>query len=136
MTAADVVNSRYVSLRTTKRNGDTVDTPVWIAPLGDGRACFTTEGNAGKVKRIRNFPDVTVRPCDVRGRVAEGAATVAATATVVSGADVAAVKAAVKRKYGWQFRMIELTGSIRDVFRRGNAADCGIVLTFAEPSGE
>jgi PPOX class probable F420-dependent enzyme len=132
--AADVVNSRYVSLRTRKRNGDTVDTPVWIAPLDDGSACFTTEASAGKVKRIRNFPEVTLRPCDMRGRVPEGAATVSATARVVTGAEFDAVKAAVKRKYGWQFRMIEITGSIRDLFRRGDAADCGIVLTFDEPS--
>lgn len=134
MAATEVVNSRYVSLRTRKRNGETVDTPVWIAPLGDGTACFTSEASAGKVKRIRNFADVTVRPCDMRGRVAEGAVTVAATAVVVTGAEVAAVKAAMRRKYGWQFRMIELGASIRDLFRRGKAPDCGIVLTFAEPS--
>lgn len=132
MTAADIASHRYVSLRTRKRNGDTVDTPVWIAPMGDGTACFTTEGNAGKVKRIRNFAEVTLRPCDMRGRVPEGASTVTATATVVTGADFAAVKAAVKRKYGWQFGLIEVTGSIRNLFRRGEAADCGIVLTFGE----
>lgn len=134
MTVADIASNRYVSLRTRKRNGDTVDTPVWIAPMGDGTACFTTEGNAGKVKRIRNFAEVTLRPCDMRGRVPEGASTVTATASVVTGADFAAVKAAVKRKYGWQFGLIEVTGSIRNLFRRGEAADCGIVLTFGEQS--
>lgn len=135
MTGADIAHSRYVSLRTRKRNGDTVDTPVWIAPLGDGTACFTTEGSAGKVKRIRNFAEVTLRPCDARGRVADGAVTVAARAHIVTGAEFQAVKAAVKRKYGWQFRLIELTGTIRNVFRRGDAADCGIVLTFDDAPG-
>lgn len=129
MTAA-IAECRYVSLRTRKRSGDTVDTPVWIAPRADGTACFTTEGSAGKVKRIRNFPDVTLRPCDARGRVADGAITVAATARVVTGSEFAEVKAAVKRKYGWQFGLIELTGTIRNLFRRGDSADCGIVLTF------
>ena len=44
-------NGTYVNAKAVKRqelrNGDTVDTPVWIAPMGDGTACFTTEGNAG-----------------------------------------------------------------------------------------
>lgn len=130
MTPAEIAACRYVLLTTRKRSGDTVATPVWIAPLGAGVAGFTTEANAGKVKRIRNFAEVTVQPCDVRGRVAPGAPTLPATASIVTGEQFVPVKQAVKRKYGLQFRMIELTGSIRAMFTRRSAADCGVVLQF------
>lgn len=124
----DLESTRYVSITTRKRNGDTVSSPVWIAPLGDGRLCFTTSGDSGKVKRIRNFPDVELRPCDVRGRVLPGTPARLATARVVTGEAFAPVRAAVRKKYGIQFRMIEAAGTVRGWFSRSTVADCGIVL--------
>ncbi len=47
--------AEYISLSTQKRDGSTVETPVWFAQDGDKIYVFT-EGNAGKVKRLRNFP--------------------------------------------------------------------------------
>ena len=40
----------------------------------------------------------------------------------------AAVKAAVKQKYGWQFTMVEVTGTLRGWFKKSTAADCAIAL--------
>lgn len=124
----DLGAQRYVSITTRRRNGDSVSSPVWIAPLGGGRLGFTTGTASGKVKRIRNFPDVELRPCDVRGRVAAGAPVVLATARVVSGEAYEPVKRAIRKKYGWQFTMIGLSGTVRGWFTRDTAADCGIVL--------
>jgi PPOX class probable F420-dependent enzyme len=130
MTSDQIAACRYVLLTTRKRDGGTVATPVWIAPLGDGAAGFTTEANAGKVKRIRNFSDVTVQKCDVRGRVQPGSPVLAASAAVVTGADFVPVHRAVKQKYGIQFWMIEAFGTVRNLLSRRSTADCGVVLRF------
>jgi PPOX class probable F420-dependent enzyme len=124
----DLGAAKYVSITTRKRNGDTVSSPVWIAPLGDGRYGFTTGSTSGKVKRVRNFPDVELRPCDARGRVQAGAVAVLATARVVTGDAFAPVEAAVRKKYGVQFQLIHLIGKVKGWFSKDVAADCGIVL--------
>eukprot|EP01041_Mallomonas_annulata_P039253 gene39252-62897_t len=67
-----IASEKYVSLSTRKKNGDLVATPVWIAPLADGALGFTTDLTSAKVKRIRNFADVTLQPCTARGAVKEG----------------------------------------------------------------
>jgi PPOX class probable F420-dependent enzyme len=60
--------AKYVSLRSYKRNGDPVDTPVWFAHVGDKLMVFT-DGTSFKVKRIRRNPKVQVALCDVRGNL-------------------------------------------------------------------
>lgn len=128
----DLGTAKYVSITTRKRNGDSVSSPVWIAPLPDGRYGFTTGSASGKVKRIRNFPDVELRPCDARGRVPAGAPAVLATARVVSGEAYGPVRDAIKKKYGVQFVLIELAGRVKGRFTKETAADCGIVLQLQD----
>ena len=131
MPAHPIVSERYVSLTTRRRNGETVSTPVWIAALGDGRACCTTGSTSGKVKRIRNDPSVTLRPCDSRGRVAADAVEVCATAQVVTGEAYEQVRAAVKAKYGWQFAMVSVVGAVGRLLRRPSSGDAGLVFDLA-----
>lgn len=127
MTLAD---EKYVSITTTKRNGDTVSSPVWIAALPDGRLGFTTEAASGKVKRIRNFPAVTLQPCDMRGRVKEGTQPVGATAIVLRGDDAAPTKAAIRSKYGLMVPITNFFYVVRGVFSKHKAEepDCAISL--------
>lgn len=125
----DIRSARYVSLTSSKRDGTTVDVAVWIAPLEDGRAGFTTDAGSYKVKRIRNHPEVTLRPCDVRGRVADGAVAVPARATVVAdGPDHALVEAAVARKYGIQFTLVHLGGKLKRMMGRDAPPVAAVVL--------
>ena len=88
---SNIADEKYVVLTTTKKNGQTVPTPVWIAPLPDGSLGFTTELTSGKVKRIRNFPDVTLQASNVRGVVKPGSSPVTARASVLTGDDGTAV---------------------------------------------
>lgn len=118
-----IAEEKYVAVTTTKRSGDTVSTPVWIVETADGRIGFVTEADSGKVKRIGNFPDVTVQPCDSRGRVREGTEPVAATATVVRGDDVAPFAEALRAKYGLMVPLIELGYKIRNLVKRRPASD-------------
>ncbi|HSM66899.1 MAG TPA: PPOX class F420-dependent oxidoreductase [Ilumatobacteraceae bacterium] len=118
-----IADEKYVAVTTTKRSGDTVSTPVWIVETTDGRIGFVTEAESGKVNRIVNVPDVTVQPCDSRGRVRAGTEPVPATATVVRGADVAPFAEALRAKYGLMVPLIELGYKIRNLVKRRPASD-------------
>jgi PPOX class probable F420-dependent enzyme len=125
---ASISTERYVSITTRKRSGATVSSPVWIAPLADGTAGFTTGADSGKVKRIRNFPEVTLQACDRRGRIAPGAVEVRARAVVVLGVDAVPVTAAVRRKYGWQAAMVDAVATLGSWVRRRRAEECAVVV--------
>lgn len=58
----------YINLRSYKRDGGAVDTPVWTAPL-DGKLYVFTLRESFKVKRIGRNPKVQVAKCDVRGKL-------------------------------------------------------------------
>lgn len=120
--SSGIADEKYVVLTTRRKNGQTVPTPVWIARLPDGSMGFTTDLSSGKVKRIRNFPDVTLQPSNMRGVVRPGTDSVAATASILTGSDVDPVQAAIKAKYGIPARMIGLASSIQKLWKR-NAAD-------------
>jgi PPOX class probable F420-dependent enzyme len=56
-----------VLLTTFRRDGTPVKTLINVAVDGD-RAVIRSWDSAGKVKRIRNNPEVTIAPCTARGR--------------------------------------------------------------------
>ncbi len=102
----EIAASPFVSLGTYRRNGEVVAVPVWVARDGD-ELVVTTERATGKVKRLRNDPRVTLRPCSRMGAVEPDALTVEATARVSGPAtDDARADAALRRKYGIQYRLI------------------------------
>jgi PPOX class probable F420-dependent enzyme len=64
---APFARQQTVLLTTFRRDGTPVKTPVNIAVDGD-RAFIRSWDSAGKVKRIRNNPEVAIAPCTARGR--------------------------------------------------------------------
>src|SRR5262245_2506905 len=62
------VNQRTISLKTRKRDGTWVATPVNIV-VEDDHAYIRTWGGSGKSKRLRNFSEVELAPSTARGRV-------------------------------------------------------------------
>ncbi|WP_426571261.1 PPOX class F420-dependent oxidoreductase [Aquihabitans sp. McL0605] len=129
----DIASATYVSLVSYKRDGAAVPVPVWIAPLADGRAGFTTDGGSFKVKRIRRNPKVVLQACDMRGRVADGADEVPATAVVVTeGADLDAVVSAIGKKYGIQAFVLSIGTKLKSLV--GKAERTAIVITFDAPA--
>jgi hypothetical protein len=58
---------KAVLLETRKRDGSWVATPVSLV-VTEGRAFFKSYDASGKVKRLRNFPEVRVAPSTMRGR--------------------------------------------------------------------
>jgi uncharacterized protein len=84
-----LADNKYVLLTTYKRDGTPVGTPLHIVAR-DGHVYVRTFDPSGKLKRIRNNPDVEVAPSTVRGKVL--GASRPARARVLAGAasDVAA----------------------------------------------
>lgn len=102
----EIASAEFVSLATFRRNGAEVATPVWIARDGD-ELVVTTERNTGKVKRLRRDDRVALRPCTRMGKVEPDAITVQARARVAGpSTEDRRADAALRRKYGWQFRAI------------------------------
>ena len=99
---ADLAGSRYLSLTTFKRDGTEVSTPVWVVSDDGRRLLVWTGGSTWKVKRIRRDPRVLVAPCTFRGR--ERGPRLEGTARLVDDVDVHAL---VRRKYGWQKRLLD-----------------------------
>ena len=115
----------YLGPTFLRKDGTPVSTPVWIAPDGEDLYFFSDTG-AFKVKRVRNNPAVTLQPCDVRGRVKDGAAVVSGPAEVLDHAETPRVRRIVNRKYRVQ-------GTIGTFFSRlrGTEASVGIRIRRA-----
>ena len=61
---------KYINLSTQKKDGSFVNTPVWFAQEGNKNDFYIfSAGEAGKVKRIKNFSSVKVAICDARGNL-------------------------------------------------------------------
>ncbi|WP_455351692.1 PPOX class F420-dependent oxidoreductase [Streptomyces sp. SYSU K217416] len=114
----------YVSLTTFRRDGTPVATPVWA--VSDGSELFIwTKTDSWKVKRIRNNSRVTVTPCDVRGRVPEGAPVLEGTARLLD--DTGGIRRLLARKYTWRFWMVDWPAMI---VRLGKRPHTGIAVRF------
>lgn len=117
---------KYVSVTTYRRSGEGVPTPVWYA-LSDGELVFWTGAGTGKVKRIGNDARVQVAVCDVRGRIAPGAAAYDGTARVLDDADKAAARRLLARKY----LMVRLTDVARKLTgRSARPGQVAVAVTF------
>src|SRR4051812_42665636 len=93
-------DEKYLLLTTFKRDGSPVASPVWVAALEGGTIGFYTSSGSGKAKRLAHTTRVTVQPCDARGRPASGSQAVEATARVVTGPELEAIRAKIVAKYG------------------------------------
>jgi len=98
---AEIHGQRYISVATFRKTGVPVYTPVWFAEEND-KLSFMTNSKLGKVKRIRNNPQVKVAPCTIRGKIT--GPEFAGTARILPAGDAARVRRAIKVKY-WLARV-------------------------------
>ena len=62
--------TNYINLSTQKKDGSFVNTPVWFAQDEETNNYYVyTLKKSGKVKRIRNFKDIKVAPCNFSGKL-------------------------------------------------------------------
>lgn len=93
---AVLAHQQTALLTTYRRDGTPVGTPVHIAVEGD-RAFFRTYHIAGKVKRIRNNPAVTLAPSSLRGTPTGPA--IRAHTRMLAGDEARIAARALARKY-------------------------------------
>ncbi len=96
---APLDGAQFIVLTTYRRTGAAVPTTVWFAER-EGTLYITTGGAAGKAKRIRANPQVTVAPSDRVGNV--NGPTVAAYAREAVDEEHTMAEAALAAKYGEQ----------------------------------
>jgi PPOX class probable F420-dependent enzyme len=130
---AELSAARYALLRSFRRDGTPVDTPIWFGLDGDALLFRTKVGP--KTRRLATRRDVELTACDYRGRVQPGATTVAGRATILSGADAERANRVLHDRYGWQWNIVPLIKvpgvtnvhqdlCLREKLRR--ARDCGV----------
>ena len=103
MNSTPLDNVPFISLRSFKRDGSPVDTPVWATPL-EGELVIFTLRESFKVKRVGRNPSVQVAQCTMRGDLQgpwhDG------TCRIVSDPDEEKrAYQALIRKYGMQMRI-------------------------------
>jgi PPOX class probable F420-dependent enzyme len=105
-----------------------VSSAVWIS-RDAGELVVVTVDPSGKLKRLAHTSRVELRPCDMRGRVPDGAPTYAGTAVIDRSPEgVAAVKRAIGRKYVMA-RLGDAVAAVTDRVRpRGPRAGIRITL--------
>jgi uncharacterized protein len=113
---APIQNQKYISLKTFRKNGAAVATPVWFGEEAD-KLYIMTRSDMGKTKRIRNNPQVQVAPCTIRGKLT--GTEFAALAKILPPEEHAHARQTINRKY-WVARLTS-------IFSR---ADAFLELTF------
>lgn len=98
--------SRYALLRTYRRDGTPVDTPIWFHLDGTELVFRTKLGP--KTKRLTAHPQVELRVCDHRGRVPDSAAPISGRARLLSGPDAEQANRVLHTRYGWQYNVVPL----------------------------
>ncbi|MEH6584533.1 MAG: PPOX class F420-dependent oxidoreductase [Halioglobus sp.] len=95
----------YFSFSTLKKSGERVATPVWFAPDGDSYYLFSA-GEAGKVKRLRNFSECRIAACTMSGKLT--GEWIEAEGTLLDSAeDNRTALDALRRKYGLQMKLMD-----------------------------
>jgi len=114
MSFESLSKAQYISLKTFRKSGDPLPTPVWFAEEG-GKLYVMTLANAGKVKRIRNNNSVEVAPCDMRGNIAEGVSYIKGIAKMLpAGEEANQANQKLNRKYGLFKRLFDLAQRSRE----------------------
>ncbi|MEI6253354.1 MAG: PPOX class F420-dependent oxidoreductase [Mycobacteriaceae bacterium] len=133
MSSSDsLARSRYAQLRTYRRDGTPVDTPIWFHLDGNGLVFRTKIGP--KTTRVAAHPEVELRPCDYKGQVAGDVPWVSGVARVLGGSEAQRANDGLRHRYGWQYNVIPLVKvpgvtnvhsglSLREKMRRARARD-------------
>jgi PPOX class probable F420-dependent enzyme len=104
-------NQVYLNLETFRKDGTSVNTPVWFVEQ-DERFYIRTVADSWKVKRIRNNAQVKVVPCKSQGQTL-GEWVPAQARQVDDPGRAQEINALFNHKYGLQKRFFDLMGSMR-----------------------
>ena len=108
----------YINLSTRKRDGSFVNTPVWFAQEGDTNNYYVYSlKNVGKVKRIRNFPEVKVGICTYSGKP-KGGWFYAIADLVDEPENTKDAYSVLRKKYGIKFRIGDFFSWVKGTYHK------------------
>jgi uncharacterized protein len=119
-----------MSLTTYRKNGEAVATPVWFAQVGEKLYVYTGE-KSGKVKRIRNNPQITLAPCTASGQILGESINAKAQIFIPPAQQAATAENALNKKYGFQKRAIMVLNAVMALFSRRRSAPAYLEITQA-----
>lgn len=105
-------NKEYIRLKTVKRNGQVVSTPVWFV-VEDGTLFVRSYANSVKVKSMRNDPHVRITPSDAMGK--PHGFTIDGTAIRADGDMEIKISQLLYCKYGLMKMSFDLWGAIKQL---------------------
>jgi len=108
-------NQKYISLTTFRRTGARVATPVWFVQLQNTLYIYT-DAAAGKVKRIRNNPQVQLASCTMLGKV-KGPLITGVARIVTDPQEQVRAEAALNAKYWIARRLLSLLNGTMRLFQ-------------------
>jgi len=126
-----LADEKYLALTTYKRDGTPITTPVWAAAIDGGKIGFWTSSGSGKAKRLAHTSKVVVQPCNSRGNLKEGTTPTDATAELVTGPQLEAIRKEIKAKYGFMCHITKFLAKVGGVLKRKQIpyGDRGVVIT-------
>jgi len=105
------LNQKYINLETYRRNGQAVRTTVWFV-MDAGTIYIRTDMNSGKIKRIKNNPNIRITPSGARGQLKgkwiEGKIKMAGSLELEHAIQL------LEQKYGIQGKIIRIFNKIRN----------------------
>ena len=118
---------KYLSLKTFRRTGVGVRTPVWFVVSPDGSYLYVySVADSGKAKRIRRSGQVRIAASDIRGRIVGD--WVDARATIVGPDEFARAMPLLNRKY-WPWK------GLLDLLMKFRPGDRRIVIAIMVENG-
>ena len=120
-------NQKYISLTTFRRTGAAVATPVWFVQLQNTLYIYT-DATAGKVKRIRNNPQVQLASCTMLGKV-KGPLITGVARIVTDPQEQVRAEAAFNAKYWIARRLLSLLNGMTRLFQGSKPAAPILYLT-------
>jgi len=109
-------SARYLLLSTRKRDGSSVATPVWFASDSQCHYVFSA-ADAGKVKRLKNFAEVSIARCTATGKALAEAQDTRAT-LFDEPATVEQCHQLLLAKYGWQLRILDFFSKLSGNYQK------------------
>jgi uncharacterized protein len=127
-----LTDEKYIRLTTFRRDGREVSTPVWLVDLGGNEVGFWTSSASGTAKSLSHTSRLVVQASNGRGVAKPGSEPIEATARVISGTELEAVRKKIVAKYGFQTKLTKLAATVigRLKGKPFPYGDRGVVITL------
>ena len=128
----EIDNAKYVSFVSFRKSGQSIATPVWIAPFEDGYG-FTIESTSGKAKRLAHTSRATIQACNSKGVITPGATVFNCEASLVMHTRAEEVRDAIAHKYGFTYKVFSISLWFKDRFGKSKGLPEAAVILKITP---